>query len=53
VAELLGDCSPQPAINIAAAIITVKIEFFIKCVTPLSVPAQRRRAKDVQNETAA
>ena len=53
VAELLGDFSPQPAIKIAAAIITVKIEFFIKYVTLPSVPAHRRRAKDVQNEPAA
>ena len=53
VAELLGDFSPQPAIKIAAAIITVKIEFFIKYVTLPSVSAHRRRAKDVQNEPAA
>jgi hypothetical protein len=53
VAELLGDFSPQPAIKIAATIIPVTIEFFIKYVTLPSVPAHRRRAKDVQNEPAA
>lgn len=48
VTELLGDFLPQPAIKITAAIITVKVEFLIKCVLPPNAGTQPRRNDDVR-----